>query len=105
MEEDKYYKEINIWKPIDSKIVARYRCFEVLPDGKFFVQAKDYIYEDSDKTDRENLEMYFIESLSKENFEKMAKEACLTINEAIVKHEIDFKEMGEEIERDRAKAF
>ena len=103
MEEDKYYKEINIWKPIDDRTVARYRCFEILPEGKFFVQSKNYIYEDSDKTYRENLDMYFVESLSKENFEEMSKESCFTIEEAIAKHEIDFKELEEEIERDKAK--
>ncbi|MEO6589184.1 MAG: hypothetical protein ABIP06_07740 [Pyrinomonadaceae bacterium] len=101
MEEDKFYKEINIWKPIDDKTIARYRGFEILPDGGFFVQAKNYIYEDSDKVYRENLEMYFIESLSKDNFEEMTKEACSTMEEAISKHEIDFKELEDEIEREK----
>lgn len=98
MKSDKFFKEINIWKPVDGRTVARYRCFEILPDGKFFVQSKDHIYEDSDKVYRENLEMYFIESLSSENFEQMLSEACSTIEEAIAKHEADFAEFTTEIE-------
>lgn len=98
MGNENFYKEINIWKAVDERTVARYRCFEILPDGKFFVQSKDYIYEDSDKTYRDNLDMYFIESLSRENFEEMSKEACSTIEGAIAKHEADFEEMYDEIE-------
>ena len=97
MKSDKFFKEINIWKSVDERTVARYRCFEILPDGKFFVKSKDYIYEDSDKIYRENLEMYFIESLSSENFDKMSAEACFTIEEAITKHEADFTEFENEI--------
>ena len=78
--------------------MARYRCFELLPDGKFFVKATDYIYEDSDKVYRDNLEMYFVESLSSENFEQMAKDACPTIEEAIAKHDAEFEEMYDEFE-------
>lgn len=45
--------------------------------------------------------MYFVESLCKDNFEEMAKEACSTIEEAISKHEIDFKELEDEIKREK----
>lgn len=102
MGKDKYYKEITICKPIDDRTMARYRCFEILPDGKFFVQAKEHIYEDSDKTYKENLDGYFFGSLSKENFEEMAKDACSTIEEAIIKHENDFKEVEEEFQQYKA---
>lgn len=97
MNADKFYKEITIWKPVDERTVARYRCFEILPDGKFIVQSKDFIYEDSDKLYRENLEMYFIESLSSELFEEMSAEASSTIEQAIAKHEADFAELEAEI--------
>ena len=97
MKSDKFFKEITIWKPVNERTVARYRCFEVLPDGKFFVQSKDHIYEDSDKVYRENLEMYFIESLSSELFEDMSAEASSTIEKAIAKHEADFAEVEAEI--------
>ncbi|MDQ2745715.1 MAG: hypothetical protein M3T96_00430 [Acidobacteriota bacterium] len=97
MKSDKFFKEINIWKSVDERTVARYRCFEILPDGKFFVQSKDHIYEDSDKVYRENLEMYFVESLSSENFDEMSAEACSTIEEAITKHEADFTELENEV--------
>lgn len=40
MEEDKFYKEINIWKPVDERTVARYRCFEILPNGGFLCNQK-----------------------------------------------------------------
>lgn len=95
MKTDRFFKEINIWKSVDERTVARYRCFEILPDGKFVVQSKDFIYEDSDKTYRENLETYFIESLSSELFEEMIVEASSTIEEAIAKHEAEIKQKNE----------
>lgn len=97
MKSDKFFKELTIWKPVDEITVARYRCFEILPDGKFIVQSKDFIYEDSDKIYRENLEMYFIESLSSELFEEMSAEASSTIEEAIAKHEADFADLEAEV--------
>ncbi len=59
MEKDKFFKEINIWKPANERTVMRYRCFEILPDGKFFVQVSEHIYEDSDAKYRESLDDYF----------------------------------------------
>lgn len=98
MIKDRFYKEINIWKPVDDRTVTRYRCFEIMPEGKFFVQSSDYIYEDSDEKYRESLDDYFFDSLSKENFEEMSKNASETLEEAIAKHEADFKDMKVEFE-------
>lgn len=101
MVKERFFKEINVWQPVDERTVARYRCFEILPDGKFFVQAKNYIYEDSDEEYQENLDDYFFGSLSRENFEKLSEKASPTIEEAIAKHEEDFREMIEEIEKSK----
>jgi hypothetical protein len=38
----KLYRQINVWEHIEEGRVAVYRCFEVLPDKKFFVQSKDF---------------------------------------------------------------
>lgn len=93
MKGDRLFKEINVWKPIDEKTMARYRCFEVIPDGKFFVKSEDYLYEDSDETYRKNLDDYFYESLDGEILNDLADEACDTIEEAIEKHLKDFEDL------------
>lgn len=105
MEKDRFLREINIWKPVDERTVARYRCFEILPDRTFFVQSKDHIYEDSDEKYLESLDDYFFGSLSKEIFEEMSKNASDTVEEAIVRHEEDFKEMIEAIEESKKTKF
>jgi hypothetical protein len=38
------YKEFFVWKPIDDKSVLRYRCFEILANGKFFVMQSDHFF-------------------------------------------------------------
>ena len=92
------FREFNVWKPLDEKRIIRYRCFEVLPSGKFFVKASDCLYEDSEKEDWDNLERYFLESLFFGILEELAENASDTIEEAVAKHEADFKEVYEEFE-------
>lgn len=98
MKSEKLFKEFNIWKPIDEKKVIRYRCFEILPDRKFFVKASDCIYKESDKKDWDSLESYFLENLFDGIFDELAESASETIEEAIAKHEADFEEVNDEFE-------
>ena len=90
------YKEFFVWKPIDDKSVLRYRCFEILSNGKLFVLQSDHFSEDSTEKQWNEFNMYFYESISSENFYEQAKEACETIEEAIIKFEADFDEVYEE---------
>lgn len=39
-------KSINIWKRITNRKITVYRCFQTIPDNKFFVQSQDYYYMD-----------------------------------------------------------
>jgi hypothetical protein len=41
-EEHFLYRSLNVWSRRDEVTVAVYRCFEVLPLGKFCVQSKDF---------------------------------------------------------------
>jgi hypothetical protein len=43
-----YCKPIDIWERINSKKITIYRCFQSIPDNKYFVQTKDYYYMDSE---------------------------------------------------------
>ncbi len=38
------YKQINVWRRIDSTTAACYRCFERLSDGLAAVQSVDYFH-------------------------------------------------------------
>jgi hypothetical protein len=35
------YRAIEIWKPISARKVIRYRCFELLTNGRYWVQGAD----------------------------------------------------------------
>jgi len=39
--EKKVFREINVWERFRGGGIAVYRCFEVLPDGKYCVQSRD----------------------------------------------------------------
>jgi hypothetical protein len=41
---ESFYRQIDVWAQVDAESVVCYRCFEVLPLGKFCVQSKDYFY-------------------------------------------------------------
>ena len=43
------FKSIDIWERINSKKITVYRCFQTIPDNKYFVQSQDYYYM-NDKT-------------------------------------------------------
>lgn len=38
----KFYREINVWERAREGRIAVYRCFEILPDGKYCVRSKDF---------------------------------------------------------------
>lgn len=88
---NRLFKEFKIWKPINDKTVICYRCFEILPDEKFVVKSSDFYYEKNIDKDWKQHEDGFHENLFFGNFEMLAREASDSIEEAIEKHEKDFK--------------
>ena len=98
MDGKKLYKEILVWKPIDDKSVIRYRCFEILSEGNFFVAQASNFHEDFSEKQWRVADNYFFESVSKEKFDEMAEESFETLEEAIAKWETDFEEMYDEFD-------
>jgi hypothetical protein len=92
----KLFKEINVWETVDDSLVIRYRCFEDLLEGKFFVAASDYFHENFDKKQWNEFDIYFYENISSESLNEMAAESCETIEIAIEKHKADFEEVYQE---------
>lgn len=84
------FKEVIIWQEINEDTVARYRVFEVLPDNKYFVKGKDFFYYPIGEKDLKSIEFYAVDSLFQGGL-NMEDEFCNSIEEAIAKHEKDFK--------------
>lgn len=38
------YRQFDVWKKIDEKVLAIFRCFEILENNMFCVQSADYFY-------------------------------------------------------------
>ncbi len=91
MNKERLFKEIIIWKPVDEKSVERYRCFEILSEGKFFVAQRDHFHEDFTEKEWKQFDNYFFESISGDNFDEMATEACQSVEEAIVAFDSEFE--------------
>jgi hypothetical protein len=61
------FKAIDIWKRLNDATSVRYRCFQRLIDGQFFVQSADYYHlplrEEQVRTlDRQFLELFIEEA-------------------------------------------
>jgi hypothetical protein len=98
MNQKRLFKEMIIYKPISEKSVIRYRCFEILSEGKYFVAQADNFQNNFTETEWKQFDNYFFGSVDSENFDEMTNEACRTIEEAIAKHEADFAEMYDEFD-------
>jgi hypothetical protein len=84
----KLYRQINVWERIEEGRVAVYRCFEILPDKKYYVQSKDFF---SFPLEEKNLRLFqeqFLELLSEEWDEE--REAYDSLEEAIQRDDQDF---------------
>jgi hypothetical protein len=84
------FKEINVWRQVDDKALIRYRCFQELPDGKFFVKSADHFHEPFESETSRQHEMYFIESLFENGLVWNAKKSYATLEKAIEKFDEDF---------------
>ncbi|MBX7220589.1 MAG: hypothetical protein K1Y36_11635 [Blastocatellia bacterium] len=55
------YQAIDIWIRKDEETLVRYRCFQVLPLGKFCVQSADFYRQPFDQVQSIQLEKQFLE--------------------------------------------
>ena len=100
VEDTDMFKAIDVWKRLADGSLARYRCFEVLPNQGYCVQSVDFYNEPLNVKRMQEFDMQFIELLlaaapNEEN------ETYPTLDEAIANHDADFRELEDEIERDR----
>jgi hypothetical protein len=85
---DTLYRAIDVWRRRPNGAV-RYRCFEVLPGGRFCVQSADFFSlpfdnQRSDFSDRQFQEL-LIEQAPEERTATFS-----TLEEAIAEHDRDF---------------
>lgn len=79
--EERLFKEIMIWREIDENTITRYRCFQVLPDDKFFVKGQDHFHYPIEETHVKSIDFYTLDSLfqgglnMEENFHDSLEEA------------------------------
>ncbi len=82
------YKVIDVWKRLEAGAI-RYRCFELIPDGKFCVQSADFYSRQSPKPGAESLDKQFIE-LFLEQAPDDRSAVFNTIEEAVAWHDHQF---------------
>jgi hypothetical protein len=60
------YRSFDVWCLAGKDSLVRYRCFEVIPLGKFCVQSKDSYYKPIDEKAVQQLDFQFLELLFEE---------------------------------------
>ena len=88
-----FYKEINIWERHSDSEAVCYRCFEILPEGKYCVQSSDFFRKATSPKHLTQLERQFIELLIEEAPEKRSP-VFPTLQEAIERHKLDFEPLS-----------
>ena len=85
------YEAVDVWRRFSEEELVRYRCFRVLPEGRYCVQSADHYHlplaENLGRQDEEQ----FIKLLAKEAPDARGK-TYDTIEEAIDMFEKDFDE-------------
>ncbi|MBC7475172.1 MAG: hypothetical protein H7263_12835 [Candidatus Sericytochromatia bacterium] len=86
------FKSIDIWNKISNEKIIVYRCFQTIPDNKYFIQSQDYYYMDGNTglIKREQIE-YFQNQFLERIFELEAENIDYfnSLEEAIEKFELD----------------
>jgi hypothetical protein len=77
------FKEVIVWFEKSEKELIRYRLFQKLSDGKFFVKSADNLQEEIDAKINEHQQGYFVDSLFDNGITEFAKECFDTIEQAI----------------------
>lgn len=85
------YQEINIWVRVREGVVACYRCLQLLPQGTYCVQSKDFFREPFSRERLQQSDKQFIELFSDEAPE-IRGETAGSLDEAIKRHEEQFSD-------------
>jgi hypothetical protein len=83
------YRAIDVWIRVSEGTLARYRCFEILPAGKYCVQSKDFYSLALSPDVPKQLDNQFLELLRDQAPDERGG-AYETLEEAIQMHERDF---------------
>jgi hypothetical protein len=84
------YRAIDVWKRRSGTEVIRYRCFEVLSDGKFCVQSADFFQLPLINQKFDRLDRQFVELLIEEDPD-VRSPAYPSLEEAIRMHDAEFE--------------
>ena len=83
------FKAIDVWKRIDDQTAIRYRCFQKLTDGNFYVQSADCYHLPLSSQQVKALDQQFLELFIEESPD-LRSSAFPTLEAAIAQHELDF---------------
>lgn len=84
----KYFRKIDVWKRIDAKSLVCFRCYELLGEGRFYVQSSDYFYLPISRGQVELSESQQIELFLEESLTERAI-SYPTLQDAISAHELE----------------
>lgn len=84
------YVEFNVWKRRDEHSLIRYRCFQILPGGRYCVQSADFHYPYREDTDALFHAKQFLELLAEESPCARVGSSYDSLEEAIAAHDADF---------------
>lgn len=93
--ENNMLRAIDIWKRLDKSCAIRYRCFQVIPNGGYFVQSTDYYHLPLKESDLRFVDAQFIELIIEDPLGS-DKKTYSSIEEAIEMHRRIFSEDDEE---------
>jgi len=88
------FKAIDVWKRVDDKTLIRYRCFHILSTNRYCVQSADYYKLPIDEKTIKDHDKQFLELLFEDAPDTRAQ-TYQTLEEAIVRHDEDFKNFFE----------
>ena len=88
---ERLHRAIDVWRRQDSETLVRYRCFEVIPLGKFCIQSKDFYQAPFGEKACLDLDHHFMELLVEASPDLRGGLYDL-LEEAIRGHEEDFWE-------------
>jgi hypothetical protein len=83
------FKSVDVWKRLHNGDAIRYRCFELIPSGRYCVQSADFYRRPLDDKSGGFLDRQFIELLLQQAPEDRTQ-TFSTLEEAIANHDEEF---------------
>ncbi|HEX4006697.1 MAG TPA: hypothetical protein VHX60_11020 [Acidobacteriaceae bacterium] len=84
------FKAIDVWKRLDDGGAIRYRCFELIPGGRFCVQSADFYRTPLGDKSGGFLDRQFTELFLQQAPDKREQRTFATLEEAIASHDEEF---------------